>query len=65
MARLDEDRIKRVLENSLDQAIKKELAGFSEAVLNTLRDVVREVAADAIKAAIREELEKISKWRSE
>ncbi|UCD11949.1 MAG: response regulator [Nitrospinaceae bacterium] len=65
VARLDEDRIKRVLENSLDQAIKKELAGFSEAVLNTLRDVVREVAADAIKAAIREEMEKISKWRSE
>ncbi len=65
VARLDDARIKRVLENSLEQAIKTELEGFSEAVLQILREVVREVAAEAIKAAVREEMEKISKWRSE
>jgi hypothetical protein len=65
VARLDEEFIKRVLEKSLDQAIRKELAGFSEAVLKTIREVVHEVAAEAIKAAVREEMEKIDKWRSE
>ncbi len=65
VARLDEEHIKRILEKSLDQAIRKELAGFSEAVLKTIREVVHEVAAEAIKAAVREEMEKIDKWRSE
>lgn len=53
------DQINVILEKSLSSAIKNEFAGLSDVILQSVREIVREVAPHIAREVIKEEIEKI------
>ena len=53
------DQINAILEKSLKSAIQTEVAGLSDIIARTIREVVRDVAPRIAREIIKEEIEKI------
>ena len=53
------EQIKQLLEKSLDSSLQKEISGLSGIIVDTIREVVREIAPGIARSVIREEIEKI------
>ncbi|PIQ96588.1 MAG: hypothetical protein COV67_08700 [Nitrospinae bacterium CG11_big_fil_rev_8_21_14_0_20_56_8] len=55
------EHIKGVLEKSLDTSLEKEIDGLSEAIVQSVRDLVREITPAIARALIQEEIERIKR----
>jgi CheY-like chemotaxis protein len=55
------EEVKQLLKRSLGASLEKEVYGLSDAILKTIREVVREVTPEIASRVIREEIEKIKK----
>ena len=55
------DEVRQILQTSLGFSVKKEVAGLSDVILKTVREVVREITPEIARKMIREEIEKIKK----
>jgi len=53
--------IMKVLEQSMDTSMRQEIGGISEGILQTVREVVKEIAPGIIRSVIKEEIENIKK----
>ena len=53
------ERIKGVLEQSLDTSIEKEVDGLSEIIVESVREIVREITPLIAREVIKEEIERI------
>ncbi len=53
------ERIKGILEQSLDTSIEKEVDGLSEIIVASVREIVREITPHIARAVIKEEIERI------
>ena len=55
------EEVKQLLKRSLGASLEKEVYGLSDAILKTIREVVREVTPEIARRVIQEEIEKIKK----
>jgi CheY-like chemotaxis protein len=53
------EQVRQILERSLDTSLRKEMSGFSDILVKTIREVVREITPEIARSLIREEIEKI------
>jgi hypothetical protein len=53
------EQVRQILERSLDGSLSKEMSGFSDILVKTIREVVREITPEIARSIIREEIEKI------
>ena len=53
------EQVKHLLGKSLDSSLQQEMAGLSDIIVKTIREVVREITPEIARSVIREEIEKI------
>ncbi len=59
--RVTEEQVKHILEKLLDSSVQSEMAGLSEIIVKTIREVIREITPEIARSVIREEIEKVKK----
>ena len=59
--RVTEEQVKHILEKLLDSSVQNEMAGLSEIIVKTIREVIREITPEIARSVIREEIEKVKK----
>ncbi|MFQ5449472.1 MAG: PleD family two-component system response regulator [Nitrospinaceae bacterium] len=55
------EEVKRILAQSLDSSIEKEMAGLSQTILQAVKEMVREVTPGIVREVIQEEIDRIRK----
>lgn len=59
--RVTGEQVKHILEKLLDSSVQNEMAGLSEIIVKTIREVIREITPEIARSVIREEIEKVKK----
>ena len=59
------EHVSRAVEKSMDETLRKEISGLSDSVMETIRDMVKEIAPEIIRSVVQKEIDNIKKAENE
>ena len=55
------EHVSRAVEKSMDATLRKQISGLSDSVMETIRDMVKEIAPEIIRSVVQKEIDNIKK----
>ncbi|TDJ57947.1 MAG: response regulator [Nitrospina sp.] len=55
------EHVSRAVEKSMDTTLRKQISGLSDSVMETIRDMVKEIAPEIIRSVVQKEIDNIKK----